>query len=100
MSDKVYSGIRVLMKHDITINWEKAINFIPKAGEIIVYDDYFVETSEDGQKLPGFKVGDGTHNVNSLPFVDKRIVAHLNDTTVHYKLTYLEDTATLAFITP
>lgn len=46
MSDKVFSDIRVLMKHDITVNWSKAVNFIPKAGEIIVYDDYFTNGDE------------------------------------------------------
>jgi hypothetical protein len=28
-----------LIKKDTTENWNKAINFIPKAGEIIVYAD-------------------------------------------------------------
>lgn len=50
----------VILKHDITINWEKALNFIPKQGEIIIYDD----------KNPSFKIGDGIHNVNDLPFVN------------------------------
>ena len=29
---------RIINKHDTEINWNKATNFIPKAGEIIVYD--------------------------------------------------------------
>ena len=47
------------LKHDNSINWKKAINFIPKLGEIIIYDDMD----------PPFKIGDGVHNVNDLPFV-------------------------------
>ena len=40
---------------------EKAKNFIPKSGEIIIYTDFFPQ---------GMKIGDGTTKVNDLPFVD------------------------------
>jgi hypothetical protein len=30
--------VRQQQRHDIETNWEKAVNFIPKAAEIIVYD--------------------------------------------------------------
>lgn len=85
MSDKVMSNIRVLMKHDITVNWAKAVNFVPKAGEIIVYDDYFTYNGS-GEKLPGIKIGDGTHTVNQLPFIDKRLIEHINDNSIHYPM--------------
>ena len=29
---------RIQIKHDIAANWEKAKNFIPLAGELIIYD--------------------------------------------------------------
>ena len=29
---------RFAQKHDVEANWNKATNFIPKAGEIIIYD--------------------------------------------------------------
>jgi len=48
----------IILKHDSAENWKKAINFIPKLGEIIIYDDMD----------PPFKIGDGIHNVNDLPF--------------------------------
>lgn len=48
---------RVINKHDISKNWEKAINFIPKAGEIIIYDD-----------LGDIKIGDGKTRINDLKF--------------------------------
>jgi hypothetical protein len=83
--------VRTLQKHDYEINWLKAVNFIPKKGEIIIYD---VEVDNDGNILtfengePVFiagqgqegaerhhpltqskqKIGDGIHNVNDLPF--------------------------------
>ena len=29
---------RIINKHDIEVNWEKATGFIPKKAELIVYD--------------------------------------------------------------
>lgn len=55
---------RVQHKHDIEANWSKAINFIPKAGELIVYDP------DDSYKYSRMKMGDGTKTINDLPFVD------------------------------
>ena len=54
---------RISQKHDTETNWNKAVNFAPKAGELIVYD---VDASHSS---PRFKIGDGTTKVSSLPFV-------------------------------
>lgn len=56
--------LKTRIKHKIgtTANWEAATNFIPLAGELIIYQE-----SAEGSK-PKFKVGDGTTLVNSLPF--------------------------------
>lgn len=53
-----YKG-RIQHKHDTTENWNKAENFIPLEGEIIIYTD-----------VNKIKLGDGETNVNSLPFID------------------------------
>jgi len=84
-------NIRHEQKHDYEINWLKAVNFIPKKGEIIIYD---AEVDDNGNILtlangkPVFpeegkthlneryhpltqsrqKIGDGIRNVNDLPF--------------------------------
>lgn len=53
---------RIIHKHDLEVNWKKATNFIPKQGELIIYDiddNYFYER---------FKIGDGVTLVNNLPF--------------------------------
>ena len=53
---------RIQQKHDTELNWNKATNFIPKQGEIIVYDiddNYFYER---------IKIGDGITPVTNLPF--------------------------------
>lgn len=69
---------RVLMKTDTTANWSKATNFIPKAGEIIVYSD-------DARKI---KVGDGTTKVSALKFVSQDELAKI--TTLGDELDALE----------
>lgn len=56
---------RIQNKCDTTANWEKATNFIPKKGEIIVYSD------GGGTGIPKMKVGDGTTKVGSLKFADE-----------------------------
>lgn len=60
--EKIISG-RITQKHDIEENWLKAENFIPKAGEVIVYD------VDDVHKFPRLKVGDGFTVVSNLPFL-------------------------------
>ena len=53
---------RIVHKHDIEANWLKATSFIPKQGEIIVYD---IDANYNHERL---KIGDGETNVNDLPF--------------------------------
>lgn len=52
-------------KHDTEENWLKAgnnSNFTPLAGQIIVYDADYNNTT------PRFKIGNGKTNINDLPF--------------------------------
>jgi hypothetical protein len=60
-STKVLSS-RIVQKHDIETNWLKATTFIPKLGEIIVYDN------DENYDYERFKIGDGQTIVGSLPF--------------------------------
>ena len=55
---------RIIHKHDIESNWSKATGFVPKQGELIVYDK---DSNYDYERV---KVGDGATNVNDLPFID------------------------------
>ncbi len=57
--DEIY---RLVQKHDTEANWNKAVNFKPKAGELIVYD---VDATHNAPRL---KVGDGKTVVFDLPF--------------------------------
>lgn len=61
MAEKQING-RVLLKHDSEVNWAKATNFIPKAGEAIIYDPDETHTE------PRIKIGDGVNVVGNLPF--------------------------------
>lgn len=54
---------RVQHKHDIEANWIKAVNFIPKKAELIVYDP------DENFDYSRTKIGDGIKNVNDLPFI-------------------------------
>lgn len=56
MANKTFQG-RIVQKHDTKANWDKAINFIPLKGEIIIYDD-----------LNKIKIGDGSTKVGNLAF--------------------------------
>ena len=57
---------RIQLKHDVESHWQKAINFIPLAGEIIIYD-------ADANNPVRYKIGDGTTNINALPFASANI---------------------------
>ena len=66
MADKTLNG-RIIHKHDTEVNWVKAENFIPKQGEIIIYD------ADSNYNYERIKIGDGTTNVNNLPFINNII---------------------------
>lgn len=62
MTDKnIYS--RMQQKHDVQANWEKAVNFTPLVGEIIIYDP------DENNLKSRIKIGDGKTNVNNLIFI-------------------------------
>lgn len=54
---------RVITKHDKEENWNKATNFIPKLGELIVYEP------DINFLTPRIKVGDGLSTIKTLPFI-------------------------------
>lgn len=60
---------RIVHKHDIETNWNKATSFIPKQGELIIYD------IDENYSYERFKIGDGTTVVTDLPFTLDIILA-------------------------
>lgn len=67
--------VRIVHKHDIEANWIKAINFIPRKGELIVYDP------DETYNYVRYKFGDGVTNVNDLPFSTKQADWNQSDAT-------------------
>lgn len=53
---------RVIHMHDVESVWNNLPTFIPKQGEVIVYDPDEVHT------YPRFKIGDGKTTLVNLPF--------------------------------
>lgn len=71
MSIEKNMNTRIQHKHDIEANWNKALNFIPKIGEIIVYD------IDDNYNYSRFKIGDGVRTINDLEFLlDTQYILH------------------------
>ena len=70
MSEKTITS-RIINKHDTAENWGKATGFIPKKGEVIVYD---IDTNYTYERI---KIGDGKTVVSALPFVDDAVRTEL-----------------------
>lgn len=86
MSEKEQK-VRIQQKHDVEANWIKATSFVPKAGEIIIYD------TDDIHLQPRIKVGNGTTAVNDLDFtVPTEVSAFTNDAG------YLTEAEMIAYI--
>lgn len=62
MTEKIINT-RVVNKHDTEAKWNAATTFVPKQGEIIIYDK---DSNYDYERI---KIGDGSTVVSSLPFV-------------------------------
>ena len=83
---------RVQLKNDIEANWQQAVNFKPLLGEVIIYraekagDALPKDPNNPSQNLrnyyiayPRVKVGDGSANVNDLPFIDEFAIKDLQE---------------------
>lgn len=64
---------RIIHKHDTEANWSKATTFIPKQGEIIIYDK---DNNYDYERI---KVGDGSTVVTNLAFYGGSGVENIED---------------------
>ena len=62
---------RIINIHDTEENWNKTVDFIPKAGEQIIYD---VDMNHSYERL---KIGDGVTKVQDLPFVINSVIESL-----------------------
>ena len=83
---------RIQLKNDTEENWKKAINFIPKRGEMIIYN------IDENNSAPRAKIGDGVTNVNDLVFMTNGGAATASSTEFIIS-TNLESSAALTGIT-
>ena len=58
-----YSYSRIIIKHDTEENWQKAEHFIPRKGELIVYD------RDNNYNYARIKIGDGERKVSDIEFI-------------------------------
>ena len=70
--EKVLYNVRLTLKNDTEENWEKAVNFVPKKGEPIIYN------KDAKHNYSRIKIGDGITKVRNLPFSDIDNVAKLD----------------------
>ena len=75
-------NLRIIHTHDIQANWdsENLKTFIPRAGEIIVYD------IDDNHSYERFKIGDGVKTITELPFTVDNVIEsifHINKGTIY-----------------
>ena len=61
MAENKSFNSRIVLKHDVEANWLMAVNFIPKDGEVIIYDADVINPVR-------IKIGNGIDKVNDLPF--------------------------------
>lgn len=59
---------RIQLKNDTEANWERAKNFVPLKGEIIIY------SADDAHPFSRIKIGDGITTVTNLPFIDAQTI--------------------------
>lgn len=72
------------VRYDTVTGWGSVPELVSEKGVIYIYTDYTY--SQDGQYLPGFKVGDGQAYLIDLPFTDDPLRAHIANTNVHVTL--------------
>ena len=74
-------NLRIVSTHDIETNWNKLSSFVPKQGEIIVYD------KDENFPYERFKIGDGITFLKDIPFtIDSHISSFFNVTDNVIKL--------------
>ena len=83
MSEKILNS-RIILKHDTEENWLKA-SFIPRAGELVIYD---IDATHSVERM---KIGDGVSQIGSLPFVDEHIFEALNQKSQVQIITWEEN---------
>lgn len=83
---------RIQLKNDTEANWNKAQNFIPLKGEVIIY------SADDTHPFFRLKVGDGITNVTNLPFVESGYINNFGLIESFEQLPSIGDSNILYFV--
>ena len=87
MSIEKNMNTRIQHKHDTEANWNKAVNFIPKTGELIVYD------IDENYNYSRFKIGDGVRTINNLEFSQTDLTGYATESYVDTAVASLVNSA-------
>lgn len=68
-------NLRIINTHDTEEKWRVSGEFIPKAGEVIVYD------VDENYTYERFKIGDGVTPIKDLPFTIDKVVEQIFNVT-------------------
>lgn len=82
ISEIAYLGGKILS--DTTTGWNSLPNLIGEKGVLYIYTDHLV--NDQGENIPGFKVGDGLAYLIDLPFADDLYLDHIHNTDIHVTL--------------
>lgn len=65
-----------------TAEWSEAgVGLVSEPGALYIWSDY--RQNDDGDYVPGVKIGDGNAYVLDLPFQDEDFLAHILNTDIH-----------------
>lgn len=68
MADNIVNA-RIQLKNDTEANWNQAVNFVPRKGELIILNAESGQNVDEMRQYPRFKVGDGITTVVNLPII-------------------------------
>lgn len=80
-SDESHSEVELPYTCMTTAEWNQQPPTVSESGALYIWSDY--RQDEQGNNIPGVKVGDGNAYVADLPFQDKDYLAHILNTDIH-----------------
>lgn len=80
LNDAISGGDKEVF-YGTTAYWNSQPQFIPIRGCIYIYSDH--DRDDQGNNIPGIKIGDGTSYLIDMPFTDKKYAEHITDTLIH-----------------
>lgn len=75
------SRIELPYVYQTTEQWNSTPSTISEAGALYIWADY--KQNEQGEDIPGVKIGDGKAYIIDLPFIDDIYAQHIADEIIH-----------------